>query len=87
VSKIYKRSFLNPLSREGTACIQMRFQKVKETEYDAEVVLADCSRQVTLDFAFWTPQMRRERLVKVNTLLAYFTELKANIESAELKKY
>lgn len=87
MSETYKRAFLNPKSREGMAAISMRFQKVKETEYEGSVVISDCNRQVSLDFDFWTPKMRRERLAKLKILIDYFTELKEKIEGATLKKF
>lgn len=86
-TKIYKRVFLNPVAQEGIAAAQLRFQKVKETEYEASLIISDCNRQVTLDFDFWTPKMRQSRLKKVDALIGMLSELREEINSANLKKF
>lgn len=47
-----EREFLNLLGH-GTAFVAA---SVNQAQYNAELIIGDCNRQITLDFSIWNPE-------------------------------
>ncbi len=86
---MYKRVFLN--NKKGLAAMSVGITKESERhdyiEFSAGIELTDCNRMVRIDLDFWTPQMKRERMKKVDTMIKLLADLYDKMESAEVKKY
>jgi hypothetical protein len=85
--KYESRKWLNDPVVSGTAFIHVTF----EPSYNgkgcfATVKIADCSRNISLDFDADTKNMRRSRLKKLDVIIGELQHLRDLIEKMEVKK-
>ena len=77
-----KRAFLNPVATNTTSHILAHVESTYEGEYkwgSNMVIIADCRRNVELEFAIGTKRQRRLSLAKINLLRKELIVLKRNI--------
>lgn len=86
-TNLTKRTFLNPIG-QARATIDCSYYG---TGVSANMILADCNRQVSLDFSFDLIGWRNsnvalkeynQRIKKVDTLIAYLSEMKEFMETS-----
>ena len=68
-----KRTFLDPVSTNHTSYIHAHVESTREGEYkfgDNMLYIADCHRQIELEFFLGTKHARKLSLRKINLLIA-----------------
>jgi len=83
-----KRIFLAPLSSGATSYVLAEVEKShggEEAFGENFVIIADCHRQITLEFFLGNRLSRRNSLTKINLLIEVLTEFRAALTTeAEL---
>ena len=80
----YKRMFLGSLLSDSTAYIQA----AAESSYDGHdrfanyvLILADCHRHITLEFALGSAYLRKRNLAKLDRLVKVINEFSAAVHA------
>ena len=85
-----KRFWLSPVKDEDSYMVvntgtYPHWVKEKVDCFEADVILADCYKRVTIDFSMDAESKRKGRLQKVNKLIAALELLKQEIENHDFK--
>lgn len=79
---MYKRFWLN--NKKGTAFCELEIEPDGPRYTNVYVKLADCNRQISLDFSF-NKKTKKERLAKLDRFIASLQELRTEMEKIEIK--
>jgi len=75
------RQWLNPKSSSDTGAISVT-ATAEAYGVEAEVVIRDCARQITLDFSFCGKTELKQRTVKLNKIITDITRLRDSLPEA-----
>ena len=76
-----KRSWLNPISSDDTGAMWYSVE-ADAFSVDAKLVIRDCSRQIELDFDVYSKASLKERVAKLDKMIAALTEIKDSLPVA-----
>lgn len=79
--KLYKREFLN--DKEGTALIEVSAERESENWLDAGIKISDCDRMISLEFYCNDNKSRRDRIRKLDRIIANAQLLRGVLEAAK----
>ncbi len=84
VKSLKSKRYLTPSSIDEGSDIRVYASLDEYRSVDSWVQLRDCNRSVCLGFYFSNEKKKRERLVKINTLINELTRLRDWIEKVEI---
>lgn len=80
--KKHQRKWLNPVGHWDTGAMSWHVS-CDYSDVESELTLWDCSRKITLSFAYTTQAEKRGRIKKIDTLIQALEDMKSAMDECD----